>query len=729
MEIKEDLNKSDGLYIILLSVHGLLRQSNLELGRDPDTGGQIKYVVELADALSQRSEVSKVHLITRSVEGKNIDSSYSESESKINDKASIIRLHVGPKRYLKKENLWPYVSEFSDAVLSHIRSVGRRPDFIHGHYADAGVIGSQVSRLLGVPFIFTGHSLGRVKKKRLIDKGGEESSLNQRFKFTSRIEAEEFSLETASLVIASTSQEVEEQYQLYDHYRPEFMRVVPPGIDLSKYQKLEIGQINKSKMYEDMGRFLKDLHKPMVLAIARPDEKKNFPALIKAFGESKALRERANLVLVAGTRKDILSLSPGARKVFRQILSLIDKYDLYGSVAVPKDHQPDDIALLYALCKETRGVFVNPALNEPFGLTIIEAAASGVPVVATKDGGPAEILDNCKNGVLVDPLSSLDIAQKIEEVLFNDVKWSEYSQAGKENSIKHYSWSTHVESYIGEVTAVSDKFKTMPSLISLKSNPLASFDRMLVLNLDHVLEGSKEELESFSKIINDNDKKLCFGVSTGRSIESAIRKLENLEIPSPAIIISGAGSTIHYGKVLVEDFLWRGHIEHRWRRRKIFEAISQIPDLVPQDDLEITEFKLSYLLKEGSSLNKEELSKHLRQAGIRVNIVWSFDNKIDIIPIRASTGMAVRHLGLRWGIEPDHILVAGFSAYDIPMLKGATLGVVVGGFRNTLEPLKGLSRVYFSEKRGVSGLVDGLQYYNFMGEIRVPEEEKLLANE
>lgn len=36
----------------------------------------------------------------------------------------------------------------------------------------------------------------------------------------------------------------------------------------------------------------------------------------------------------------------------------------------------------------TRGVFVNIALQEPFGLTVIEAAAHGVPTVATKNGGP-----------------------------------------------------------------------------------------------------------------------------------------------------------------------------------------------------------------------------------------------------------------------------------------------------------------------------------------------------
>ena len=50
------------------------------------------------------------------------------------------------------------------------------------------------------------------------------------------------------------------------------------------------------------------------------------------------------------------------------------------------------------------GVFVNPALTEPFGLTLLEAGATGLPIVATNDGGPRDIIANCDNGLLIDPL-------------------------------------------------------------------------------------------------------------------------------------------------------------------------------------------------------------------------------------------------------------------------------------------------------------------------------------
>ncbi|HKJ10685.1 MAG TPA: hypothetical protein VKA76_16470, partial [Gammaproteobacteria bacterium] len=59
--------KHGHLYIVLISIHGLIRGNDLELGRDPDTGGQILYVVELARALARHRDVWRVDLLTRQV--------------------------------------------------------------------------------------------------------------------------------------------------------------------------------------------------------------------------------------------------------------------------------------------------------------------------------------------------------------------------------------------------------------------------------------------------------------------------------------------------------------------------------------------------------------------------------------------------------------------------------------------------------------------------------------
>jgi sucrose-phosphate synthase len=78
---------------------------------------------------------------------------------------------------------------------------------------------------------------------------------------------------------------------------------------------------------------------------------------------NKALREIANLVLIMGNREIIDSMAPGSVKVMDQVLKLIDAYDLYGSVAYPKQHTQNDISDIYLLPAATRGVFVNIALQ------------------------------------------------------------------------------------------------------------------------------------------------------------------------------------------------------------------------------------------------------------------------------------------------------------------------------------------------------------------------------
>ena len=82
----------------------------------------------------------------------------------------IVRLAFGPRRYLRKESLWPYLDLFADRILAHFRRTRAVPDVLHSHYADAGRVGATVESLLGAPLVHTGHSLGRTKKARLLER-------------------------------------------------------------------------------------------------------------------------------------------------------------------------------------------------------------------------------------------------------------------------------------------------------------------------------------------------------------------------------------------------------------------------------------------------------------------------------------------------------------------------------------------------------------------------------
>jgi len=107
--------------IALLSLHGLIRGENLELGRDEDTGGQTKYVVELARALAEQDDVARVDLITRQIFDDRVSDDYAQPEEKIGDGAYIVRIPFGPRRYLYKTKLWPYMEQFVDQCLPELR--------------------------------------------------------------------------------------------------------------------------------------------------------------------------------------------------------------------------------------------------------------------------------------------------------------------------------------------------------------------------------------------------------------------------------------------------------------------------------------------------------------------------------------------------------------------------------------------------------------------------------
>ena len=196
-------SESAKLYIVLISVHGLLRAENIELGRDADTGGQILYVLELARALAAHPDVERVDLLTRRVIDAKVDDSYAQRTESICEGAKIFRLDCGPKRYLRKEVLWPHLPDFIDHALQHVRNVGRVPDIIHSHYADAGLVGARFAGLLGVPLIHTGHSLGREKQARLLAKGMKAANIEEQYNISTRIEAEEIVLGTANIVVVS----------------------------------------------------------------------------------------------------------------------------------------------------------------------------------------------------------------------------------------------------------------------------------------------------------------------------------------------------------------------------------------------------------------------------------------------------------------------------------------------------------------------------------------------
>lgn len=709
------------LHLLLISVHGLIRGRDLELGRDADTGGQTLYVVELARALAELPGVARVDLLTRRVVDPLLSPEYGEPIEALSDKARIVRIDAGPEGYLRKEELWDHLDSFADNALAFLRGEGLSPDIVHSHYADAGYVGTRLANLLGVPLAHTGHSLGRVKRRRLIAAGVKRDVIESRYHMARRVEAEELTLGSASLVIASTANEIEEQYGLYDHYQPEQMRVIPPGTDLKSFMPPD-GREQGALIAAELARFLKDPAKPMILALSRPDERKNIATLVRAYGESPELQARANLVVVAGNRDDLRDLDSGAQTVLGNLLLDIDRHDLYGKVAYPKHHKREEVPMLYRLAAASGGVFVNPALTEPFGLTLIEAAASGLPLVSTSDGGPQDIIGNCHNGYLIDPLNAEEMAAALLKVVSDKDDWNQLAREGLRGVQAHYSWQSHASAYLAAVRPLLEQgraARTPPP-----RRPHLYHDRAIFTDLDQNLLGDPESLAEFVKVVREHRKCASFGIATGRSLESALKVMRRYGIPMPDVLITSLGSDIHFAPEYAVDQAWTRHIDHLWTPAVVRAILDELPGLKRQGKEEQGRFKISYYIDPQVAPSLEEINRLLHQGDQTVNATLSFGQFLDVLPIRASKGFAVRWFADQWGVPLDHILVAGGSGSDQDMMRGNTLAVVVANRHNDeLRALAEVERIYFAQAGYARGILEAIEHYDFYSACRVPVAE------
>ena len=708
------------MYIVMLSIHGLIRSEDLQLGRDADTGGQVQYVVELLKAIGKHPDVDRVDLLTRQIIDQNIDDSYAELVEPVNDSANIIRIPCGPRRYLRKESLWPHMDMFADNAIKHIEYVGEKPAAIHGHYADAGYVGAKIARIMEVPFFFTAHSLGREKKARLLDRGSTMESLERNYNISTRIEAEEKALDIADRVITSTQQEIDEQYAKYDNYRPDSMLVLPPGINLENFHPIDAEEIDYPYKHE-IDKFLEKPEKPLILCLGRPDERKNLTGLIEAYGQNEELQELANLAILAGSRDIIPEMKRSQRVVLKKMLYLIDEYDLYGKVAYPKKNKPKDIPWVNRIAKRRKGVAVSPSYQEGFGLTLIEASATGLPIAATKHGGPKDIVKNCHNGYLFDPVDNDDISKKILKILQDKEKWEEFSRKGIKGVKKHYTWKGHVKKYINEITEVNKKMEET-EVRHFKKNKKLDSDRIIISDIDNTLIGNREALDHYLNYIEDHRDKFCFGLASGRTPESMKEALREWDLPEPDIMICSVGSEIYYNPGEVEDEDWKAHIDNKWHPEVIMELIAELEGIETQPEENQREFKLSFYYDPEISPSEQDLMRILRKNDIAAKIIQSHQGLLDILPIRASKGDAIRHIYMEQGIEPEKILVCGDSGNDEDMLRGNTLGLIVNNYSKELEELRGEPRIYFAEKSYAEGIIEGIEHYNFFNEIVIPGE-------
>ncbi len=479
--------------IAILSPHGFFGQSGV-LGK-PDTGGQVVYILDQVRALEKEMRCSirdqgldvepQIVVLSRLIpeaEGTTCDQSVEPIMGTEN--ARILRVPFRDGRgevlrhWVSRFEIWPYLGTYAlEAEGRLIAELGEKPDFIIGNYSDGNLVASLMAQRLGVTQCNIAHAL---EKTKYLNSDLYWEDLDDDYHFSCQYTADLISMNTADFIITSTYQEIAgtsesvgqyESYQAFtmpglfrvvsgiDSFDPKF-NIVSPGADTEVFFPYsetdrrmpaiteEIRELAFGKPNNDARGQFEEPDKPLLFAMSRLDRIKNVGGLLGWYARDPELRELVNLLLVGGEVNVENSSDRDERLQIESMHELFDEHDLDGQVRwVQMQTDKNRVGELYRMVADTRGAFVQPALFEGFGLTVIEAMASGVPVFATRFGGPLESVENGKTGFHIDPNHGKEAA-KIMAGFFllcreKPSHWDELSENAIARVSARYNWELY----------------------------------------------------------------------------------------------------------------------------------------------------------------------------------------------------------------------------------------------------------------------------------------------
>lgn len=482
--------------VVILSPHGYFGQSNV-LGK-PDTGGQVIYILDQVKALEREMNErlwdqgidcdANILVVTRLIPESDGTTSDQPTESIVGTKnASIIRIpfrnedgEVIP-HWISRFRVWPYLERFTlDTEKEVLASLGGRPDLIIGNYSDGNLVASLLSERMNVTQCNIAHALEKTKYlfSDLYWKDQEDQ-----YHFSCQFTADLIAMNTADFIITSTYQEIVGnqnsvgQYESYstftmpslyrvengiDVFDPKF-NIVSPGADSDIFFPYYDNEKRHHDLHADMDKLLfgegdeyqyrgtiQNPDKPILFSMARMDKIKNLTGLMEWFGQSEELRNHASLIIIGGFIDPNRSSDHEEQAQIHCMHSIMDQYGLDGHVRWIGE-QLDKIMVgeLYRCIADKRGAFVQPALFEAFGLTVIEAMASGLPTFATRYGGPLEIIVDDQSGYHIDPNHGEEAAEKMKQFFIrceqNPEEWKRISAGSIQRVEERYNWKLYAE--------------------------------------------------------------------------------------------------------------------------------------------------------------------------------------------------------------------------------------------------------------------------------------------
>ena len=495
--LKKFLSRLPMIYnIVIVTPHGYFGQEGV-LGK-PDTGGQIVYILDQVKALEKGMRESlklagvkakpKIIILTRLIPNSE-GTACNQRLEKVNDTKNVWILRV-PFRseeqnknvtdnWISRFEVWPYLEDFAeDSHKELLKEFGRKPDLVIGNYSDGNLVATILAKKFGVTQCNIAHAL---EKSKYLYSALYWDKMEEHYHFSTQFTADLLAMNSADFIITSTYQEIAGmedslgQYESYTNFtmpglfrvagginlfHPKF-NILPPGVDTeiffpyteSKRRAKEITRDINKKLFTDPGAYegigtLENPGLPVIFSMARLDKIKNLTSLVMWYGENSELQKLANLIIVAGKLNAGTTTDTEEKEQINLMHEFIGKYNLYKKIRwVPGDGDRRRVPEYYRVAADKKGIFVQPALFEGFGLTVIEAMRSGLPTFATQYGGPLEIIEDEISGFHINPVDGKAVAKQIVDFFKKSNKsktyWNKISKAGIERVDTAFNWELY----------------------------------------------------------------------------------------------------------------------------------------------------------------------------------------------------------------------------------------------------------------------------------------------
>ena len=293
---------------------------------------------------------------------------------------------------------------FVSAIARISRVLRReRPDIVHTHNLVAHAHAAAAARMLGIPVVHTKHG-------RQVTSFGRPPGLRRLvYGLADRIAV--VSSDTGESLLAKVS---------IDRRR---LRIVYNGIDAAPYRA-----VDRVRAREDAGL---GAYRFVAGSVSRLDPVKDHTTMLRAFAAATSGRDDCAFLIVGdGPERERIERAAAG-------LGIAGRVRMRGFT--------DDIPSMLA-CMD---LFMQPSTEEGLSLTILEAAAAGVPVVSTAVGGTPEIIENGRSGTLIEPGDEAALAAAIDRFLVDPAPFAAMALRARRIIDERFSLERMNEAYDG----------------------------------------------------------------------------------------------------------------------------------------------------------------------------------------------------------------------------------------------------------------------------------------